>query len=59
MPDFKYAPAFAGLAVMWDDKNPDEFFAAPAKLAPGTIMVVGVPQAAGREDLVACLKTLK
>lgn len=57
--DFKYSPALAGMNLSWNDKNLDEFLAAPAKLAPGTTMVVGVPQAEDREDLIAYLKTLK
>lgn len=57
--DFKYTPAFTGLNQTWNEKTLDEFLAAPATLAPGTAMVVGVPQADDREDLIAHLKTLK
>ncbi len=57
--DFKYTPAFAGLSQTWNEKTLDQFLAAPATLAPGTAMVVGVPQADDREDLIAYLKTLK
>ena len=57
--DYTYSSVFATLTVTWDDKSLDEFLAAPAKLAPGTPMAIGVPQAADREDLIAYLKTLK
>ena len=57
--DYKYSPAFAALTVTWDDKSLDEFLVAPAKLAPGTPMAIGVPQAADREDLIAYLKSVK
>ena len=59
MADFKYSSALVGLNLSWNDKNLDEFLTAPATLAPGTTMVVGVPQAEDREDLIAYLKTLK
>lgn len=57
--DFKYSPAFAKLDQSWNDKNLDEYLAAPAKAVPGTTMVIAVPQAPDREDLIAYLKTLK
>lgn len=57
--DFKYSPGLSGFNQPWSEKTLDDFLAAPAKLAPGTTMVVGVPQAADREDLIAYLKTLK
>jgi cytochrome c2 len=57
--EFKYTPAFAALTQTWDEKSLDAFLAAPATLAPGTAMVLVVPQADDREDLIAYLKTLK
>jgi cytochrome c2 len=57
--EFNYTPAFAALTQTWDEKSLDAFLAAPATLAPGTAMVLVVPQADDREDLIAYLKTLK
>ncbi len=57
--DFKYSSAFTETNQTWNEKNLDEFLAAPARFVPGTAMVLVVPQAVDREDLIAYLKTLK
>ena len=54
---FGYTRALRSLGITWDVKSLDAFLAAPDKLAPGTTMLVAVPDAAERADLIAFLAT--
>lgn len=54
---FKYSKALAASGLTWDDATLDEFLAAPSKKVPGTSMVIAVPNATERGNIVAFLKT--
>ncbi len=59
VPDFKYSPALTKAALTWTPANLDSFITAPMKKVPGTRMVIAVPDAKQRGDLLAFLATLK
>jgi cytochrome c len=54
-----YSPALKGYNVTWNDKTLDEFLANPMGKVPGTMMVMPVPDAKERADLIGYLATLK
>lgn len=59
-PDFAlYSPALKASGITWNAAKLDTFLAAPAKLVPGTKMVIAVPDAAQRADIVAFLVSNK
>ena len=55
VPGFKYSQAMAKSGKIWDAKTLDAYLAAPTKALPGTTMVIGVPNAADRANLIAYL----
>lgn len=54
-----YTDALKKYDVTWDEKTLDEFLASPTTRVPGTMMIMPVPDAEDRADLIAYLKTLK
>jgi cytochrome c len=52
---FAYSPALKASGVVFTKPNLDKFLAAPAKMVPGTRMVIAVPDAAQRKALVEYL----
>lgn len=56
---FTYSPALKASGLSWDKATLDKFLAAPMKAVPGTRMVISVPDAKQRADIVAYLSTLK
>jgi cytochrome c len=56
---FKYSKALLASGLTWDDDTLDRFLAGPSKLVPGTAMVINLPKAEDRADMIAYLKTLK
>lgn len=54
-----YTPALKAHKVKWDAKTLDEFLANPMTKVPGTMMVMPVPDAKERADVIAYLGTLK
>jgi cytochrome c len=56
--NFHYSKALAGYAKVWDDQTLDSYLAAPGKAVPGTTMMVGVPSAPDRADIIVYLKTI-
>jgi cytochrome c len=58
VPNFRYSKAMVGYAKRWDDQTLDSFLAAPAKAVPGTTMMITVPSASDRADIIAYLKTI-
>lgn len=58
-PHFGYSKALRLSGIIWDAATLDAFLGAPAKLVPGTTMVVAVPNATERRDLIAYLSTLR
>jgi len=55
----KYSPALKASGKVWNPASLDEFLAAPAKVVPGTRMVIPVPNPADRKALIAYMATLK
>lgn len=58
-PDFGYTPALAKSGLTWDAATLGKFLADPGALVPGTNMIVALPSAEDRRDVVAFLSTLQ
>jgi cytochrome c len=56
---FNYSPALKASGLKWNKPTLDKFLTAPMKLVPGTSMVISVPDAKQRADVVAYLSSLK
>jgi len=56
---FNYSAALKGKNVAWTSAALDSFLTAPSRYAPGTRMVIAVPDPKDRADLVAYLTTLR
>lgn len=54
-----YSDALKKYGVTWNEKTLDEFLASPFTKVPGTMMLMPVPDAQDRADLISYLKTLK
>lgn len=54
-----YTPALKGSNLTWNAKTLDEFLTNPMAKVPGTMMVIPVPDAKERADVIAFLSTLK
>jgi cytochrome c2 len=54
-----YSPGLKALGKTWDRASLDAFLAMPAKQVPGTFMVISLPKADERQDVLAYLATLK
>jgi hypothetical protein len=50
---FSYSAALRASGLTWNEATLDRFLAAPATVVPGSAMVIPVPRAADREDLIA------
>jgi len=57
-PGFRSSKALAASGVVWDDQSLDRYLEAPSKAVPGTTMLVGMPSAQDRADVIAYLKIL-
>lgn len=55
----RYSAALKASQIVWTEAKLDSFLTAPGKLVPGTMMVVAVPSATDRADIVAHLRSLK
>ncbi len=58
-PRFGYSRALRASGLTWDPATLDRFLSGPTRLVPGTTMLVPVPEAAERRDVVAYLQTLR
>ena len=56
-PNFHYSKAMVDYAKRWDEQTLDSFLAAPAKTVPGTTMMIALPGASDRADIIAYLKS--
>lgn len=56
---YAYSAALKASGLKWDKPTLDSFLAAPMKKVPGTRMVIAIPDAKQRADVVAYLSTLK
>ena len=57
--DFAYTQALKAAGATWDEKSLDEFLANPTQKVAGTSMVIAIPAAGDRADVIAYLSTLK
>ncbi len=57
-PNYNYSKAFGGSALIWDSAALDRFLTSPMAAVPGTTMLVSMPDAGVRRDLIAYLATL-
>ena len=55
---FGYSQALKASKITWNAENIDRFISAPGNMVPGTNMVIVVPVADDRSDLIAYLSTL-
>ena len=56
--DQKYSSALKASGLQWTPANLDAFLKAPAQAVKGTTMMIGVPNAKDRENLIAYLATI-
>ena len=56
---FAFSPALKAKEGAWTDANLDAFLKSPTTFAPGTKMMISVPNDENRAALVAYIKTLK
>ena len=58
VPGFNYSPAMTSSSVTWTKANLDQYLVAPPKMFPGGFMVMMVPNAKDRADIVAYVSGL-
>jgi len=56
---FAYSDALKKSGLSWSRPNLDKFLTAPQQMVPGTRMVISVPDAKQRADVVAFLSSYK
>lgn len=54
-----YSPALTGYGQAWNKANLDKFLEQPSKLVPGTRMVIALPDAKQRADVIDYLSSQK
>jgi cytochrome c len=55
---FAYSEGMKKAGLTWTPEVLDRYLATPGEVVPGTTMVLAVPQASTRADLIAYLQTL-
>lgn len=58
-PGFNYTKALTDSGLTWDRASLDRFLASPTTAVPGTNMVIPLPNATDRADVIAYVETLK
>jgi cytochrome c len=58
-PGYDYSPALKSAGITWDDQELDKYLTNPPADVHGTKMVISVPSAEDRQNVIAYLKTLK
>jgi cytochrome c len=56
---YGYSAALKSSKLVWTQKTLDKFLTQPGAMVPGTMMVISIPDATDRQQLVAYLMTLK
>lgn len=56
---YAYSPAMKKADIVWNKANLDRYLTGPAKMIPGTKMVVSVPDKAQRAEIIAYLTSVK
>jgi cytochrome c len=59
VPGYNFSPALKAANITWDEQALDKYLANPSADVHGTKMVISVPNAEHRQDIIAYLKTLK
>jgi cytochrome c len=59
LPDFQYSDALKAKGGSWTDASLNAFLADPKAFAPGTTMLVSVPDPAERKTIIDYLRTVK
>lgn len=59
MDGFMYSPALKNAGITWDAQSLDRWLQGPMQMVPGTRMVVGLPDPAGRKAVIEYLEALK
>jgi cytochrome c len=55
-PGYNYSPALQSAAITWDEQELDKFLANPPADVHGTKMVISVPNAEDRQNVIAYLR---
>ena len=58
-PGYNYSPALKSAGITWDEQELDKYLTNPTADIHGTKMVISVPNAEDRQNVIAYLKTLK
>jgi cytochrome c len=58
-PGYDYSPALKSAGITWDEQELDKYLTNPPADVHGTKMVISVPSAEDRQNVIAYLKTLK
>src|SRR5260221_1448088 len=59
VPGYNFSPALKAANITWDEQTLDKFLANPSADVHGTKMVISVPNAEHRQNIIAYLETLK
>ena len=59
VPGYAFSPALKNSGIKWDRAALDTWLKGPMKMVPGTKMVIAVPDAAKRKEIIDYLETLK
>lgn len=58
-PKYNYSPAMKSAGITWDEQELDKYLTNPGADIHGTKMLISVPNAQDRADVIAYLQTLK
>ena len=58
-PGYNYSPALKSAGITWDEQELDKYLTNPSADIHGTKMVISVPNAEDRQNVIAYLKMLK
>lgn len=59
VPGYAFSPALKNSGITWDRAALDTWLKSPMKMVPGTKMVMAVPDAGKRKEIIDYLETLK
>jgi cytochrome c len=59
VPGYDFSPALKAANIAWDETALDKFLQSPSADVHGTKMLISVPNAENRQNIIAYLKTLK
>jgi cytochrome c len=59
VPGYNFSPALKAANITWDEQTLDKFLENPGADVRGTKMLISVPNAQNRQNIIAYLETLK